>query len=103
MGLLTDKVALITGGISGLAEQVRCVMQPKVQVVVADINAERGKNAAEEMSAGGAIEFILVDVTCEVSQQALLMTWLRGTGGSIRCLLQQVFRRLTILAARSVR
>ena len=73
MGLLTDKVALITGGISGLgrASALRYAAEG-ASVVVADINAERGKNAAEEMSAGGAsIEFVQVDVTCEVSQQAL--------------------------------
>ena len=40
--------------------------------MVADINAERGANAAAEMSAGGAsIEFIQADVTSEQSQQAL--------------------------------
>ena len=40
--------------------------------MVADINAERGANAAAEMSAGGAsIEFIQVDVTSKESQQAL--------------------------------
>jgi NAD(P)-dependent dehydrogenase (short-subunit alcohol dehydrogenase family) len=42
------------------------------RVVVADINAERGANAAAEMSSGGAsIEFIQVDVTSKESQQAL--------------------------------
>ena len=73
MGLLTDKVAVITGGISGLgrASALRYAAEG-ASVVVADINAERGKNAAEEMSAGGvSIEFIQVDVTSQASQQAL--------------------------------
>lgn len=73
MGLLTDKVAVITGGISGLgrASALRYAAEG-ARVVVADINAERGANAAAEMSAGGAaIEFIQVDVTSETSQQAL--------------------------------
>ena len=73
MGLLSDKVAVITGGISGLgrASALRYAAEG-ARVVVADINAERGTNAAAEMSAGGApIEFIQVDVTSEQSQQAL--------------------------------
>ena len=73
MGLLSDKVAVITGGISGLgrASALRYAAEG-ARVVVADINAERGANAAAEMSAGGAsIEFIQVDVTSEQSQQAL--------------------------------
>ncbi len=73
MGLLSDKVAVITGGISGLgrASALRYAAEG-ARVVVADINAERGANAAAEMSAGGAsIEFIQADVTSEQSQQAL--------------------------------
>jgi NAD(P)-dependent dehydrogenase (short-subunit alcohol dehydrogenase family) len=73
MGLLNDKVAVITGGISGLgrASALRYAAEG-ARVVVADINAERGANAAAEMSSGGAsIEFIQVDVTSKESQQAL--------------------------------
>ena len=73
MGLLTDKVAVITGGISGLgrASALRYALEGAT-VVVADINADKGANAAAEMSAGGAaIEFIQVDVTSKESQQAL--------------------------------
>ena len=73
MGLLDNKVAVITGGISGLgrASAMRYAAEG-ARVVVADINAERGANAAAEMSAGGAsIEFIQVDVTSKESQQAL--------------------------------
>ena len=73
MGLLTDKVAVITGGISGLgrASAMRYAAEG-AKVIVADINAERGANAAAEMSASGAaVEFIQVDVTSKDSQQAL--------------------------------
>jgi NAD(P)-dependent dehydrogenase (short-subunit alcohol dehydrogenase family) len=73
MGALTDKVAVITGGISGLgrASALRYAAEG-AQVVVADINAERGANAAAEMSASGAsIEFVQVDVTSQASQEAL--------------------------------
>ena len=71
MGALTDKVAVITGGISGLgrASALRYAAEG-AQVVVADINAERGANAAAEMSASGAsIEFVQVDVVGD---------WVRG-------------------------
>ena len=49
MGLLTDKVAVITGGISGLgrASALRYASEGAT-VVVADINAEKGANAAAE-------------------------------------------------------
>lgn len=73
MGILADKVAVITGGISGLgrASALRYAEEGAL-VIVADINAERGVKAAKEMSAdGGDIEFIQVDVTRKESQQAL--------------------------------
>ena len=73
MGALSDKVAVITCGISGLgrASALRYAAEG-AQVVVADINAERGANAAAEMSASGAsIEFVQVDVTSQASQEAL--------------------------------
>ena len=73
MGLLSGKIAVITGGISGLgrASALRYA-QEGASVIVADINADRGANAAQEMSAGGAeVEFIQVDVTLQSSQQAL--------------------------------
>ena len=73
MGLLSGKIAVITGGISGLgrASALRYA-QEGASVIVADINADRGANAAQEMSAGGAeVEFIQVDVTSQSSQQAL--------------------------------
>ena len=51
------------------------------RVVIADINAERGENAAKEMSANGAaIEFIEVNVTEESSQQALFDDVVRRYG-----------------------
>ena len=82
MGLLNDKVAVITGGISGLgrASALRYAAEG-ARVVVADINAERGANAAAEMSSGGAsIEFIQVDVTSKESQQALFDDVVSGYG-----------------------
>ena len=71
--VLDGKLAVITGGISGLGRAMaERFAKEGARVVVADINSERGENAAREMSAGGAgIEFIEVNVAEEESQQAL--------------------------------
>ncbi|MAH24804.1 MAG: hypothetical protein CMP82_13450, partial [Gammaproteobacteria bacterium] len=70
---LDGKLAVITGGISGLGRATaERFAKEGARVVIADINAEKGETAAQEMSAGGAaIEFIAVNVTDESSQQAL--------------------------------
>ena len=70
---LNGKLAVITGGISGLGRATaERFAKEGARVVIADINAEKGETAAQEMSAGGAaIEFIAVNVTDESSQQAL--------------------------------
>ena len=72
MGLLSDKVAVITGGISGLgrASALRYAAEG-ARVVVADINAERGANAAANVCERCLHRVIQVDVTSEESQRAL--------------------------------
>jgi NAD(P)-dependent dehydrogenase (short-subunit alcohol dehydrogenase family) len=71
--ILQGKLAVITGGISGLGRATaERFAKEGARVVIADINAEKGANAAKEMAANGAaIEFIQVDVTDESSQEAL--------------------------------
>ena len=65
----------------GLDGQQRNVLPKSARVVIADINAEKGETAAQEMSAGGAaIEFIAVNVTDESSQQALFDDVVRRYG-----------------------
>lgn len=82
MGVLEERVAVITGGISGLGRaSAERFAKEGATVITADINAERGEKAAAEMSSGGAsIEFIQVDVTSEASQQALFDDVVRRYG-----------------------
>ena len=82
MGALEGRVAVITGGISGLGRaSAERYAKEGAKIVIADVNTERGEKAAAEMSAGGApIEFIHVDVTSEASQQALFDDVVRRYG-----------------------
>ena len=61
---LKGKVALITGGASGLGANAAALMaQEGASVVVADIAAERGKAVADKLGSAG--HFVKLDVTSE--------------------------------------
>ncbi|WP_373792438.1 SDR family NAD(P)-dependent oxidoreductase, partial [Jeotgalibaca porci] len=72
---LTDKVAVVTGGASGIGEAtVRKFVAEGAKVVIGDLNKERGQALAEEL--GDAAIFVAIDVTKasdweEVKKQAL--------------------------------
>lgn len=72
---LTDKVAVVTGGASGIGEAtVRKFVAEGAKVVIGDLNKERGQGLAEEL--GEAAIFVAIDVTKasdweEVKKQAL--------------------------------
>ena len=70
MGKLYNKVALITGGASGLGRSTaRRFVEEGAAVVIADIDSKRGKSAEEELSTlGGDVFFLEIDVTQENSQ-----------------------------------
>ena len=70
MGKLYNKVALITGGASGLGRSsARRFVEEGAAVVIADIDSKRGKSAEEELSTlGGEVLFLEIDVTQEPSQ-----------------------------------
>lgn len=63
---LKDKVAIITGGASGIGEStVRLFIEEGAKVVIADFS-ERGKDLSDELNANGYDTlFIKTDVTVE--------------------------------------
>jgi NAD(P)-dependent dehydrogenase (short-subunit alcohol dehydrogenase family) len=71
MDRLAGKVALITGGASGLGRQAAIRMTEEgAKVVITDINAELGAQTAEEI--GGDILFLEHNVTHEAGWQAVI-------------------------------
>ena len=70
MGRVANKVALITGGASGLGlASARRLAQEGATVVIADINLEQGNAAAREIP---GVCFELLDVTREANWIALI-------------------------------
>lgn len=59
---LKDKVALITGGTSGIGKATACRFEEEgALVVICDVNEDQGRNTAEEI--GSNCSFFKVDVT----------------------------------------
>ena len=73
MGVLDNRVAVITGGVSGIGRiTAQQFLQQGAKVVIADINEERGAQAAKDLSGySNDVAFVPVDVTSEQSQEAL--------------------------------
>ena len=70
---LTNTVALVTGGASGLGRATtERLLAAGAQVVMVDLNAEVGEQAAAEL--GDAAHFVTADVTNEEQVQAAVDT-----------------------------
>lgn len=68
-GRLRDKVAIVSGGASGIGEGiVRRSVREGARVVVADIDAAKGRALADDLD--GCATFVGADVTREESWQA---------------------------------
>lgn len=68
--LLTDKVALITGGASGIGlATARNFLNEGAKVMISDINGEQGAEIVQELSSLGEIAFVENNVADEASCQ----------------------------------
>ncbi|MCP3911397.1 MAG: glucose 1-dehydrogenase [Actinomycetia bacterium] len=72
MGWLDDKVAVITGGASGIGEgTVRRFIDEGAKILIADMDTERGTTLADEL--GDAAAFLPTDVSQESDIAAMVL------------------------------
>jgi NAD(P)-dependent dehydrogenase (short-subunit alcohol dehydrogenase family) len=77
---LQDKVALVTGGASGLGRAaVEALLAGGARVVIADLPQSPGETVAKEL--GDAVRFAATDVTDETAVQAAVQTAVTEFGG----------------------
>ena len=82
-GQVAGKVALVTGGASGIGEAcVLTLAREGASVVITDIDASRGKALAEKIVAdGGKAIFLQQDVTSEARWPEVIEAAEKGFGG----------------------
>lgn len=77
MGQVQDKVALVTGGASGVGrESVLLLLREGASVAITDINADAGAALLTELNAGhaGRVIFVRHDVASEADWKAVITT-----------------------------
>ncbi len=83
MNLVTDKIAIVTGGAQGIgAATARMLAAGGAHVVIADIATALGEQTAAEIrAAGGRAEFAQLDVASETQWKALVERLCATHGG----------------------
>ena len=86
MSLLNDKIALVTGGSSGIGRaSALAFAREGAAVAIADINAEGGNEVVEQIKAsGGEATFILADMSNSPDIEAMVATVVE-TFGRLDC------------------
>jgi NAD(P)-dependent dehydrogenase (short-subunit alcohol dehydrogenase family) len=82
MGRLQDKVAIVTGGASGIG-RATCVLFARegAKVVVADLGEESGRRVVEEIAAaGGTASFVRADVSRSEDVRRMIETTVEKHG-----------------------
>jgi len=78
---LKDRVAIITGGGSGIgAAYCRRFLAEGAQVMIADIGEVQAKRTAESLAGAGAIDWVRTDVADEASTQECVAATLARFG-----------------------
>ena len=76
-GRIQDRVAVVTGGCSGIGlATVRRFVEEGAKVVIGDIDDARGAELVGELGGAGAATYAHVDVTSKDEVDALFADWL---------------------------
>ena len=80
--VLADRVAVVTGGASGIGRAtVLKFLDAGAKVVVGDLNADNGRKLVDEIGDAGRVQFIRTDVAEEAEMAALIGAAVETFGG----------------------
>ena len=82
MGRLDGKVAVITGGASGMGlATVKRFVEEGASVIMADLNESAAQSALDEMGGNAAVRFVKTDVAAEADVQHMMEQAVSQFGG----------------------